>query len=563
MSKSSSQLIISLSPDKICVARTRRRKVLQAEQLELDPKEWVGLWDDGLMKLDQPLRQLISRFPSRKYLSATLIYHSPSITQQVHKFDLSPSAARDAGVAKIREAVGFRDPVESCLFTQSDKDSDSVTTLVYSEREEQLQALYAWLNRCGVYVRSLVPMNVAIMNTVAKVAQDTDPDTAVFYMGSDVSVMAYATESGIRLIRSVGIGYRKLVESYLQAMGPVDSEESGGQDQGSAAQTHGMSNRAVELLFEHGIPVGQAKADGAELQSAVMPALAPVLQRFCIEIKQTFRFGLSGANLPKNLMVCGPGSAVPHISKMLAQHIDMHIKLDPAVESFVPMLPFGRGTFEHTMVTTSSCPEGLLPEIAHDTNTRQFLMRSLVVGTAMAAIALGGEYTKTSVRCQQIDHLMGNNMPRLKVVNDFRNQGKLAFEMSSVISDISDLVSDNIQSVPQWHNLLAVLSSLKPDAIRMHEIRGNVKNGVPVIEINGLAAADSDRQSSVSLNEFVSALEDADGVDRVTLGATSRISVGENQWARQFRLNVELSESPFPYQEIVHAEGSAGAWGTP
>ncbi len=568
MSHPNSQLVISLSPDKLCMARVRRRKVIQAEQIELDPKEWNDVWEDGLVGLDQPLRQLLLRFPSKKHPPATLVYHSQTVTQQVHMFAQGASSPQAESIAKIREVVGLREPVESCTFSHSGKDADSVATLVYSDREEHLRSLYAWLNRCGIVVQSMVPASVAAMSTTAQQALNAPQDTAVFYIGTDVSVLAYATDSGIHLIRSIGIGYQKLVEGYMQALrssGQANAEvqEDKSQDDFSDAYHSDTSAHAVELLFEHGIPIGQIEADGIELQSTVMPALAPVLQRFCIEIKQTFRFSLSGASLPRNLVVSGPGAAVPHISKVLSQHIDMHIRLDPAVESFMPVLAFGQGTLEHTMVTTGAFPPGLLPEIAHDVNTRKFLMRSLGVGAAMAAIALGGEYAKTSVRCQQIDYLMGNNMPKVNAVNAFHDQRRLAFEMASAISDMSALVSDNIQSVPQWHDLLAQLAELSPEAIRMHELRGTATNGVPVLEISGLAAAGSDRQSSVALNEFVNALESAEGVDRVTLGATSRISVGEDQWARQFRLNVELNQSPFPYQEIVHADESAGTWGTP
>ena len=563
MSNSSSQLIISLSPDMLSVARTRKKKIVQAEQLALDPGEWSELWDEGLIKLDQPLRQLMSRFSSKKSLPATLIYHSPTVTQQVHKFDLNPSAAREAGVAKIREAIGFEDPVEVCVFAQGGKGSESATTLVYSEREEQLMALYGWLNRCNVQVKSLVPSSVAVMNTAAKIAQDAEPKTAIFYLGADVSVMAYANESGVKLIRSVAIGYQKLADCYVRMLRSSEATQASKQDSDSSASVEDVSARAIEMLFEHGVPVGQAEVDGVELQSAVMPMLAPVLQRFCIEIKQTFRFGLSGESMPEKLMICGPGSGIPHISKVIAQHIDMHIKLDPLVESFSVVSAFGKGTLENTIVVANSCPDGLLPDVAHDANMHQFLSRGLTVGALMAIIALGGEFTKTSVRCEQIDYLMGKAERRLNVVNEFYEQRSKAFELSTVISDMSSLILDNVQSVPKWYELLADISVIKPESVRLHELRGSLKNGASIVEISGLAAGDSDKQSSADLNSFVSALEKDEYVERVTLGGTTRVSVGEDQWARQFRLNVELKETSLPYQRIVDATGGENMWGTP
>jgi len=538
---------------------------VQAEQLVLNPDQWAAFWEEGLIGLDQPLRQLMSRFSSRNSLPATLIYHSPTATTQVHRFDLNPVAAREAGAVKIRDAVGFGDPVETCVFVHGKKRGKSVTTLVYSEREEQLRTLYGWLNRCNIQVRSLIPENVAAMNTAALMAQDVEPRTAIFYLGANISVMAYAIDSEVKLIRSIAIGYQRLAECYLRMLsdGMEEASLQENQDQGESPAGD-VGSQATKMLFEHGVPVGRAKVDGVELQSEVMPMLAPVLQRFCIEIKQTFRFGLHGESMPERLMVCGPGSSIPHISKVIAQHIDMHIRLDPAAESFSPTLAFGKGTLEHSIITTNSYPDGLLPDIAHDANMQQFLSRGLTVGALMALIALGGEFTKTSVRCEQIDYLINNDQRRLNVVNEFHDQRNEAIGLAMVISDISGLVSDNVEGITQWNNLLGELATIKPESIRIHELRGNIKNGVSILEISGMAAAGSDKQSSQDLNMFVRRLEEFESTDRVTHGGTSRVSIGEDQWARQFRLNVELKTALLSYQQLAHLkEGEEDMWGTP
>ncbi len=537
---------------------------MQAEQLALDSDQWSVLWEEGLIKLDQPLRQLMSRFSSKTTLPATLIYHSPTVTLQVHKFDISPSAAREASGAKIREAIGFGDPVGTCVFVQRGKGDEPVTTLAYSEREEQLRALYGWLNRCNVQVQSLVPASVAVMNTAALMAQNAEPKTAIFYLGTDISVMAYASDSEIKLIRSVGIGYQRLAECYLRILSSEAAKASPKEDQGQASSpADDIKSRAIKILFEYGIPVGRTEIDGFELQSEVMPMLAPVLQRFCIEIKQTFRFGLNAESMPEKLMICGPGSSIPHISKIIAQHIDMHIKLDPVAESFSPTSAFGKGTLENTIIATDSCPDGLLPDIAHDANMRRFLSRGLTVGALMALIALGGEFTKTSVRCEQIDYLMGKAQRRLNIVNEFHEQRNEAFELASVISDMSGLVSDNVQRIPQWHEVLSDLALIKSQSIRIHELRGSLKNGVAILEISGMAAADSDKQSSGDLNRFISRLEGLERIDRVTLGGTSRVNIGGDQWARQFRLNVDLQAASLPYQKLAHIKDGEDKWGTP
>ena len=295
------------------------------------------------------MRQLMSRFPSRSVGDATVLYHSGTMTQQVHSFELDSTAAAAAGIAKIRESVGFTDSVQTCLFTESGRGSRSSTALVYSDREDQLRAMYAWLNRCGVSVRTLLPTSVAIMNNTADLAIKAKAETAVVYLGADVSVIAYATEDGLALVRLAQIGYRKLIDGYRQAF--ESGDESGENEvDGYEPCVHGASvaRESLERLFEHGIPLETKDVDGVELRHAVLPALAPVLQRLCIEIKQTFRFGLGGAAMPKNLMLCGEGAMIPQLGKAIGQHIDMYIQINGDAGSDV-CGAFGVGTIERVV----------------------------------------------------------------------------------------------------------------------------------------------------------------------------------------------------------------------
>jgi len=558
MSNAIGQLIISLAPNALSAAITRRGKVQRAERIELNPSEWDDTWEGNLMRLDQPLRQLISRFPSRKCGSATLVYHSPTLTQQVMKSDLSHASAHETAIAKIRDAVGYSDPIETCTFTRSSKkNAESVTILAYSEREEQLRSLYAWMNRCNVKVAGLVPSSVAVMNIVSQIAKDVDPDTAVFYLGADVTVMAYATETGFKLIRSAEIGFQILAEGYSKALSAHHSalSESDGSSGGSPAKSsEDWTIRANEMLFEHGIPMGLVEADGIDLRSEVLPVIAPVLQRFGIEIKQTFRFGLDGAEMPKNMMFCGPGAKIPLITKALAQHVDMHIQLDPAIEGFEPLSAFGRGTLEHAVVSSGTCPAGLLPEIAYETATSRVLTRSLVAGGMLAALAMGGEYAYSTIELGKILANIKADEPRLEAVTAFREDLELANTMSSVISDVSQLVCDTVVCVPQWQGVLSTLPDLMGDSIRLQELNGEFTPEAPVLRVDGYAVADTEKETGQALNAFIAQLEASDRVAQVSLGATSRISVGDDQWGRKFTMKITLEQRSLMHTTLVHTE---------
>jgi Tfp pilus assembly PilM family ATPase len=563
MHNQSNQFIISLSPDTLSAATVRKGQVKQAERIDLDPRDWAAIWEDGFMGLDQPLRQLMSRFSSRSVGHATLIYHSPTVTQQVYTFENDQSAMREVGELKIRESIGYNDPIESYILSGTNKGDHDTTLLVYSEREEQLRSLYAWLNRSGVRVQSLVPASAVTMHAASKVALAAEPDTAVFFLGADVSVMAYASSSGIHLIRSAEIGYRKLIDGYMQAL-HADSESSSDNEHSDSTNKKTISSvKALRMLLEHGIPVNPVEIDGVDLRTTVLPVLAPVLQRFCIEIKQTFRFGLNGVDIPKNLMLCGPGAAIPFLGKSISQHIDMHVQVDPKGESFLLAEPFGRGTLECSVFESKSNFGGLLPAIALEARMSSKLTRSVIAGAVIAAVAMGAEYGTTTLEYQKLSDEMSQSTHRVSAVQSFNKQIESVARLSSTISEVSELVDETIETIPQWQVLLSSLSETAMDSIRIQEVRGQSSKGTTFIEINGVAVSESEKESGQALNDFFAGLEAIDGVSQVSLGSTSRINVDDDQWGRQFTIKVELERTSLPYKSFVQAPDSNETWGTP
>ena len=559
------QLIINLSPSMLSVAYVKKGMVVQDERLDLDPRQWESVWDDGLLRLDQSLRQLMSRFSSRSFPRATVVYHSPTLVQQVYSFELGAAEARDAAVAKIRETVGFHNPVETCTISQSCGEATSTTTVVYSEKEEQLRALYAWLNRCHLSVKSLVPTSTAVMSLAADIAISSGPVSAVFYLGADVSVIAYASSSGLKLIRSADIGYRTLMEGYLHAI--VDQNRGASGDDGVDADSDSSDSRLVDqvqcaadareatkMLFEHGIPLTEVEAEGFELRSTVLPSLAPVLQRFCIEIKQTLKFGLGESDMPKYLTVAGPGAAIPHLSKSISQHLDMHIKVDPSGADYSPMARFGVGDPGWLMIQSNNPPGGLLPDIANEMNLRKKLTQGLAAGVAVAVLFMGIEYGFATTDYQRVSLAIEQDSPRINSVNEFHNQLGSASHISRIIGDVSGLVVETVDSIPQWHSVLVEISGQTPGSVQINEIRGNDTNGTTLVEIKGLAVAQTEKMATQELNQYVSSLKALEGVSDVTLGATSRISVGQGQWGRQFALTVSLVRLPLTMQAYADTD---------
>lgn len=532
------------------IALIHKNQIVQEEQYELDQSMWDEAWDDGLIRFDQPLRQLLSRFSGKSYPRVTVIYHSPSLNQQVYNFDLNKVDACEAGMAKLRESVGYHCAVDTSVLWSS---QESTTVLAYAEKEEQLRSLYGWLNRCHLKAASFIPLNTAIMNTAAELAADTEEDTALFYLGSDVSVIAYSNNNELKVIRSAQIGYRTLVEGYAQAMGSVNQQENHNENEenSDSENQHQQMMESLKMLFEHGVPLQNTEVDGVNLRSTVLPVLAPVLQRMCIEIKQTFRFGLNGQSAPKGLLVCGPGAQIPFLSKSISQHLDLNIHVAHNADDYSTSSMIKPGLPEWDALNSENASPGLLPKAAKEELVRNKLGRLAIGGAACAAVILGAEYGMTTLQQSKLTRSIQAGAAQINAVRTFQNQAESVSQFSNLMTDVSHLVVDTVSQVPQWNTVLTQLDSIATESIHIEELRGGEINGEAQIGINGLAVSSSEGQATKELNQFVSKLEAIDGVSKVTLGATNRIAMGESQWGRQFELQIHLVNEQLPYTAFL------------
>lgn len=561
---------ITLSPNRLSVIYAKRGRVHQSESINLESTHWNEYWAGGLMRLDLVLRQLLSRFSAKRNISATLLYHSPTLTKQIYTFDQGGAYARDAARSKIREGIGLTDPVSVCSLGADTNANQPCTMLAFSDREETLRSLYAWLNRCGVRISNMIPSAIASIVTAASEAIDLDASSVLFYFDSDISIIAHSEGGILNLIRPADIGYRKLAESYEQvfANNPVPEATIAPDDESTHSQdAHSI---ATSCLFRFGIPFDPKEYQGVELRSRVLPCMAPVLQRIGIDIKQTIRFGISKGPELKNLVVSGPGSVIPCISKAVGEHLELHVHPVTGAEFFEPLVNGGNGSAELNLIQSSSPMPGLLPGIAEEDRLRKHLSRALVAGTAVAMLAMGGQYTVATLQQQQVEERMQLDAHRLRLVNSFENDRSQTQLIANMLGDIAGLVTSNSKAAPMWEVPLAEIGELAAEGVRIQEVRGEQGDALPFLLINGYALSQGEVTAGRVLDRFVEKLSQIDSVNSIKLGATSRIELlgvaSENSgegWGLQFTMRVLIETAPSPYESFANVDSADVDWSTP
>lgn len=557
--------MISLTQNRISVIRARRGRVIESESIALDPQLWNEHWQGGLMRLDSPLRQMLSRVPSCRNGQVTLLYQSQTLTKQIYTLELVGAHARDAARSKIRESVGFTDPVSVCPLGGEQTPGHTSTMLAYSDREETLRSLYAWLNRCGIRVSSMIPHPVASIVAAADQAKGLDDDSVLFYFDSDISVLAHAHQGHLRLIRPADIGFQKLVDSYCQVYTERKSE---GEDSPDPLELMAASSGS---LFEFGIPFQPIEHDGIELRGAVLPCMAPVLQRIGIDVKQTIRFGIERGTSLRNFVVCGPGAAIPNITRAVGEHLELHVHRVNGSEKYEPRKIGGIGSTELHLISSSETLEGLLPSVAHDEKLRKHLGRALLAGSAIALLVMGAQYTAATLSIRHTQEQMLNDATRLSKVSSFDADRIRVHQFATIISDISALVAGKSKPAPRWTQLLSQAGEHVGDGVRIQEIRGEYTDKAPQLLINGYSVAENELPPGQVLDRFVTGLRQIDGVLSVKLGATSRIVLNTNtlstdesaNWGLDFTLKVFLETTPSPYERYTLTQTPEVDWIVP
>ena len=299
--------------------------------------------------------------------------------------------------------------------------------------------------------------------------------------------------------------------------------------------------------------------------------MAPALQRIGIDIKQTIRFGIGSNQALDNMYIYGPGAAIPSITKAIGEHLELHMHLAPGADTYEPQKVGGVGSVESNLVNATTTFDGLLPGIAKDEVVRKKLGRAVLAGCAVAALAMGAEFTYSSLQQQQWHQGMQQIGQRLQAVNEFEQDCQAANQIASMIGDLSALVEEQAGSTSNWVEPLAGLSEAVSEGVRLLEMRGENVDSKPCMIINGLAVHESSRGPGSVLENFVEKVGRVEQVSSVQLGATTRVDLptsinGEpkpDEWGVSFTLRVFVQDMESPYAAYATVDQAVQDWSTP
>jgi len=532
---SGKHIVLSLTQRRLAGAMIRGGKAVQVEAIDLDPALWSTAWSEGLMPYDSEIRRVLTRLQAGKEAKVTVLYNSP--TAVLGCFDLpgSPSEACAAAKLQIREPETGFSVSAAYPIAPAASGNGCWSVLAISERDDAANALFGWVSRAGARLVGVVPIQFAVAIEASRHAASDEELTAECLIGQDWTAVACGASGGFHLIRVFELGYGAMAGVHAQV-----------------ASSQNIDTDGLAGLFKIGVPFKNRNIDPAD-RSMLLPLLSPIIQRLCVEIKQTLRFGLSGAHLPATLKLIGVAGRIPELIPALAEGVDMNVEADTqGADTDDPAAAFAHGSIEQRFLSFMEKPIRIRPEpLVYEDAARTF-RHATMVGAMVCVIAIGLEYGWLGHQRAQIESQFASMSSSVAMTAAHREQQESVREVALRAGRVGLKLLDNIEFTANTGRVLTQIASAVPQGVELTSIDLRRNGGDPGLTISGIATGDSDDAAGRALNEFFAGLSAKPEVSSVELGATQRDEhKSGSQVSRVFSVRLKLTEMPPEYAPLA------------
>jgi Tfp pilus assembly PilM family ATPase/Tfp pilus assembly protein PilN len=525
-------LAVHIEPSAISACWASRDGEVRRSRVCVSDAEWNEGWNLDLRIYDEALNQIRSRLGVPRGANVVVAFESPTSVAEAQSI---PQGDIQSGLASLRlsmcERLSLPRQGESvCTKTISSatkgKDPHPGVAIVSAACESNVDSIRMWIERLGFRCVGVIPAGALLLNEVAQASKASGDSglSVILHIDNHRSALCVVMKGQIELLRTFEVGLNNLGRTLIHAA-------SGNPDNCLNSDT---LSRALECLHLHGIPQRDTVYDDERGLSAnaILPLIQPVIQRLCVEIKQSLRMVLRRAGGAQvQLQIRGPGSSVPRLPDTIAQFIDAEIV---------------GGEDQHSDISVDDClrsgggwKELVLSSrrVSRTVNDQRF-RRAMVIGGALGLVTLGleaGHYVQIS---SELDTMIQKMDGQIQQVRKFDALSQVAVDMDERLGQGQALLDEFLGAQPDWNAVLTGLAMSAESRVELTEIRGIGDMNDATIQLYGIADA---REGSTALADFIEKLQACRLCEAVEVESRLLIEI-EDKPVYQFRLRISLKE---------------------
>jgi len=535
-------LYIGLVFDRIDVLLCHGERVIASRRLkhaiDPDPDKWVRSVKDAARVIKGAVDELAARG-----LPARVLYHSPTECSE-HAAIALKSASDASQAALLSCADAFPCPLDLtanlAISVGRDVRTDDPQThvIVAADRDDAVTALVSMVREAGLRFESATPVAAVILGGLcAEQLQRQQGFSSRLYVGEFRSFFVIAEGGSIHFARSINLGLDSMVSALTKPI-RTTSEAPCVLDRQTAATilfTHGLPDRA-QVVHE---PLGLVGAQ-------ITPLLAPVLQRFIVELRQSLRFGVPEIQRSSiKLQVEGPGAGVPGFITMLASELSLAVHADEA--SSKSDLDTARGTASdvfHALKHRRMLDRlGLQPNHMIQSRTASRQKRWLWTGAAAALMIIAAEYGQTH---RQMTLIQAQAHTAASQSADLQQLQSVIDKVSTAKTALASLEASIRRETGATMNpraCLQELAAVTPESIRLTGMNFYQHGQNMVGLISGYAIQPEGSSGRPQLEPFIERLRRSPLFESVVLANVQMGSLGEVNGQR-FETSVVTVKAP-------------------
>jgi hypothetical protein len=523
-------LVVHLDPTAVHASWAARGPTPRRVHVPLVQSAWGGAWQSGLAEIDEALAEAVARLRVPPGTPVVVGFESRSGVAEAQSI---PAGDVGAGLASLRlaacerlslprhsEAVRVR---QVCGAEGGDSPSAGVA-IVSAAAEDAVEAVRAWVERAGLRCVRAVPSGAVLLGEITRQVRGRSegPFRILLHIDGHRSVLGVASEGRIELLRTFEIGLNNFGEAIARAS---QSRQDG---RGAAVSLQ----QALELLAGRGFPKPDTVFDEeAQLSAnAVLPVLQPVVQRFCVEVKQSLRMVLRrSGTVPVQVELRGPGALVPNMAEVFVNSIDAEFVPPPSGDGDRSLDVLLRESWWHDLALTSTAA------VASVSAAR--FRKAVVLGALLGIAALGAEaahYLRATAALATRQRAVAAELVR---VHDFNELSERAVALDARLTKGRELLSEFVGPQPDWDAVVTDLALAADGQVEVTEIRAASEKDRAFLLVYGVADAAPD---SAGLTSFIRGFESSPLVGRVDVESRLLIEMGDKSMY-QFRLRVDLN----------------------